>query len=211
MGRALLIVDVQNDFCAGGSVPVPGGEEVARPLAELAHAVSAAGGAVFASRDWHPPKSHHFIGWGGRWNPHCVRGTPGAEFHPDLDLPDETVIVSKGMGPRAEGYSAFDGCDPSGKPFGRCLEERGVHELLIGGLATDLCVKESAMDARMRGLRVELLVDATRPVDAEEGERALRELETAGVKLVTTADAVQEIEETTNAPPEAHTEEGAHP
>lgn len=206
MGRAILVIDVQNDFCDGGSVPVPGGQEVARPLSELAHAMAASGGSVFASRDWHPPRSHHFHEWGGRWNPHCVQGTWGARFPPELVLPDETVIVSKGMDPRSEGYSVFEGVDPSGVPFERCLEERGVRQLVVGGLATDHCVRETAMDARMRGYRVELVVDAVRAVDPEEGERALHELETAGVKPVTTEEALREIRETTKTP----REEAAH-
>jgi len=205
MGWALLIVDVQNDFCEGGAVPVKGGQEVARPLSRLAHAMAEAGRSVFASRDWHPPKTHHFQDWGGRWEPHCVQGTWGAEFPPDLDLPEETVIISKGMDPRSEGYSVFEGVDPAGVPFGRCLEERCVRQLVMGGLATDHCVRETAMDARMGGLRVELVVDAVRPVDPEEGERTLRDLETAGVKLVSTEEALREIREVTKTPEEETT------
>jgi len=207
MGRAMLVVDVQNDFIEGGSVPIPGGQEVARPLSELACAMAEGGWTVYASRDWHPPKTHHFHDWGGKWTPHCVQGTWGARFPPDLVLPEGTVIVSKGMDPRSEGYSVFEGVDPLGEPFARSLEDRRVRQLLMGGLATDHCVRETAMDARMRGLRVELVVDAIRAVDPSEGERALRELETAGVKLVTTEEALREIREATKTP----REEAAHP
>lgn len=191
MGRALLVVDVQNDFCEGGSLPVSGGAAVARPLSELALAMAAAGEAVFASRDWHPPRTHHFREWGGKWDPHCVQGTWGAEFPPDLVLPEGTVIVSKGMDPKSEGYSAFEAVDPSGKPLGDCLEERGVRQVWLGGLTTDYCVRESAMDALIRGLRVWVLVDAVGALDAEEGERALREIEAAGVRLITVGEALR--------------------
>ncbi|HEY0841107.1 MAG TPA: isochorismatase family protein [Vulgatibacter sp.] len=194
MGRAILVVDVQNDFCEGGSLPVPGGSEVARPLSRLVHAVAAAGGSVFASRDWHPAKTHHFREWGGRWEPHCVQGTWGAAFHPDLDLPKGAIVVSKGMDPKAEGYSAFEAVDDSGEPLGGCLDDRGVHQLYIGGLTTDHCVLESGMDARMRGMRVSILVDAVRAIDPDEGARALHELETAGARLVTVAEALREFE-----------------
>jgi nicotinamidase/pyrazinamidase len=111
---ALVIVDVQNDFCPGGTLAVPDGDRVAAPLSRLAERFAAADLPVFASRDWHPPDTGHFQRFGGPWPVHCVRDTPGAAFHPDLHLPETAVVLSKGMDPTADGYSAFEGLSEEG-------------------------------------------------------------------------------------------------
>src|SRR5215213_4042556 len=149
--RALLVVDVQNDFCPGGALAVRGGDEVIAPLNTLMADFLARGDMVFKSRDWHPPQTKHFETQGGSWPAHCVQNTPGAQFHPDL-LDDPRVrVISKGLGDE-DCYSAFDGTDLSA-----LLRENGVEEVWIGGLATDYCVKNTVLDARREGYSVRVV------------------------------------------------------
>ena len=186
--KALVIVDVQNDFCPGGTLAVAGGDRVAAPLARLAARCAAAGLPVFASRDWHPPDTAHFQDAGGPWPVHCVRDTPGAELHPDLVLPPEAVILSKGVDPQADGYSAFEARDETGRDLVELLRAAGVDHLLVGGLATDYCVRATALAALARGLRVSLLTDAVAGVNVQPGDadRAIEEMVAAGAQLTTT-------------------------
>ena len=186
--KALVIVDVQNDFCPGGTLAVAGGDRVAAPLARLAARCAAAGLPVFASRDWHPPDTAHFQNAGGPWPVHCVRDTPGAELHPDLVLPPEAVILSKGVDPQADGYSAFEARDEAGRDLVELLRAAGVDHLLVGGLATDYCVRATALAALARGLRVSLLTDAVAGVNVQPGDadRAIEEMVAAGAQLTTT-------------------------
>lgn len=188
--KALLIVDVQNDFCPGGALPVPGGDEVVAPLSRLAERFALAAGPVFASRDWHPPQTTHFQAGGGLWPSHCVRGTPGAEFHPDLRLPAGTVVVSKGIGPEEDAYSAFQARDELERRLPDLLRAAGVEHLFVGGLATDYCVQASALDAVAQGLRVTLLIDCVRAVDVNQGdgERAIAAIAAAGVVIAESPD-----------------------
>ena len=182
---ALLVIDVQNDFCPGGSLPVADGHRVVAELNRYIEAFQAAGRPIFASRDWHPTRTTHFIEHGGAWPAHCVQGTPGAEFHPDLRLPAETVVVSKGMGAEEDSYSAFEARDEEGRPLAQLLADRGVRRLYLGGLATDYCVKHSTLDARRAGFEVVVLSDAVRGVDVQPGdsERAIEEMRAAGATL----------------------------
>ena len=184
-GDGLLVVDPQNDFCPGGSLAVAEGDAVMPVLSAWAAAAQRAGVPVFASRDWHPPKTTHFREFGGVWPPHCVMGTPGAEFHSDLQLPASFRLVSKGMGETEDAYSAFQARDDSGRPLRSLLEESGVRHLYIGGLATDYCVKSSALDAVTQGFRVTLIPDGIRAVNLEaaDGERAVADMQAAGVDL----------------------------
>ncbi|MEK7446189.1 MAG: tRNA epoxyqueuosine(34) reductase QueG, partial [candidate division NC10 bacterium] len=179
---ALVIVDVQNDFCPGGALAVPRGDEVVEPLSRHAGRFAEAGAAVFASRDWHPARTRHFKELGGTWPPHCVQGTGGADFHPALRLPARTTVISKGMDPEQDAYSCFQGQGPDGRSFGSILAGRGIKRLFVGGLATDYCVKATALDALREGFEVALLEDAMRAVDVEPGDgaRALEELKRAG-------------------------------
>src|SRR5215211_5595246 len=137
---ALIVVDIQNDFCAGGSLEVPNGDRVVPLLNEYAARFAAAGRPVYASRDWHPEKTKHFQEHGGVWPPHCIQGTRGAEFHPALRLPPGTIVVSTGMDPEDEGYSAFPSLLDDGRDLAIALRDAGVQRLYIGGLATDYCV-----------------------------------------------------------------------
>jgi len=184
---ALLIVDVQNDFCPGGALPVAAGDRVVEPLNRAAKLFAAAGLTVLASRDWHPPISSHFRGYGGIWPPHCVQGNSGADFHPGLRLPPRTVVISKGSDPGSDGYSAFDGRGDDGRTLEEILESLGVRQLYIGGLASDYCVRSTALDAHQAGFEVTVLSDAIAGVDVSAGDsqRALEELGKAGVKFCT--------------------------
>ncbi len=182
---ALVVVDVQNDFCPGGALAVPEGQRVVPVLNRWAALFAECGAAVFASRDWHPAQTRHFKSGGGAWPPHCVQGTSGAELHPDLRLPPETVLVSKGMDPADDAYSCFQGETEDGMPFAAALGEHGTGRLFVGGLATDYCVKATALDALKEGFEVVVLTDAVRAVDVTpgDGERALATMEQAGASM----------------------------
>jgi nicotinamidase/pyrazinamidase len=182
MKDALLVVDVQNDFCPGGSLAVAEGDAVVPVLNRYMERAAAAGIPIFASRDWHPAQTAHFREYGGQWPPHCVQGTPGAEFHPDLRLPEGTIVVSKGMNPVDEGYSLFEGKLEDGRDALRALRERGVTRVHVGGLATDYCVRATTLDALAARFDVFLLEDAIRAVEVQPGDgaRAIAEMREAG-------------------------------
>lgn len=184
-GSALLIEDVQNDFCFGGALAVSGGDEVVPVLNRYIDLFLERGLPVFASRDWHPEKSHHFSKYGGIWPVHCVQGSRGAGFHPDLKLPADVVIMSKGMEPLRDGFSSFEAICEKGVSFSAALSERGVRHICIGGLATDYCVKYTVLDALAVGFSVTLLIDAIRGVDLKPGdaESAIREMVMAGAAV----------------------------
>ena len=179
---ALVVVDVQNDFCPGGSLAVPDGDSVVPVLNRYAERFDAQGAAVFASRDWHPPRTKHFAAYGGIWPPHCVQGTAGAAPHPALVLPARTQVMSKGMDPDEDAYSCFQARAEQGGDFASLLAAREIQRLFVGGLATDYCVKATALDALRAGLTVVVLQDAVRAVDVTPGDgaRALAELAAAG-------------------------------
>jgi nicotinamidase/pyrazinamidase len=187
---ALVIVDVQNDFCPGGALAVPEGDRVVSVLNQYAQRFAALGAPVFASRDWHPAVTRHFKAHGGPWPPHCVQGTPGAEFHPGLVLPAGTGVVSKGADPDTDAYSCFQAETEDGMPFAAALGEHGVGRLFVGGLATDYCVKATALDALKEGFEVVVLADAVRAVDvaAGDGDRALAAMTAAGARTASLAD-----------------------
>ena len=189
-GAALLIVDVQNDFCPGGALAVPDGDRVVEPLNRAADCFSAAGLPVMASRDWHPLQTSHFKEFGGVWPPHCIQGTPGAAFHPALRLPPGTVVISKGSEPDTDCYSAFDGNSADGGTLPAILAQLQVSHLFIGGLATDYCVRSSALDALRAGLKVTILTDAVAGVElvAGDSERALVEMKRAGALFCSVDD-----------------------
>jgi nicotinamidase/pyrazinamidase len=174
---ALIVVDVQTDFCPGGALAVADGDAVVEPLNALARELP----LVIATRDWHPPDHGSFAERGGPWPVHCVGGTPGAELHPELDRERIDVIVDKGQERDREGYSGFEGTE-----LDQLLRERGVDTVHIGGLALDYCVKATALDARRAGFDVVVHRDATRAVDVNPGdaERAVAELREAGVTVV---------------------------
>jgi nicotinamidase/pyrazinamidase len=185
---ALLVVDVQNDFCTNGALAVPGSERVIAAMnRHISHAVSR-GWPVYASRDWHPAQTTHFQPYGGQWPVHCVQNSSGARFHPDLQLPIDAIIVTTGEGADDPGYSAFDGRTPDGGTLFADLRGRGITHLYVGGLATDYCVRASALDGVNAGLRVTLLEDAVAGVDLTPGDsaRAIEEMRAKGVEIATT-------------------------
>lgn len=201
-GDALLIVDVQNDFCPGGALPVPEGDRIVPVLNRYLGEFRRRGLPVYASRDWHPRESAHFEAGGGPWPPHCVAGTEGAEFHPALELQGSATVLSAGMGPLDDGYSAFEGTTGDGELFEKELRARGVGRLFIGGLATDYCVRATVLDAASRGFRPVLLTDAVRGIDVRPGDvdRALEEMREAGARTAT-LDTVTAALDSTAADP----------
>ena len=173
--RALIAVDVQNDFCPGGALGVERGDEVVAPLNRLIKEFLSRGDLVVKSRDWHPPQTKHFAAYGGTWPVHCVQNTRGAKFHSDLIDDPRILIVSKGLGDE-DNYSAFDGTN-----LASLLRERGVTEVWVGGLATDYCVKNTVLDALREGFRVKAVSEAMRAVNLQpgDGERAIEEMRRA--------------------------------
>lgn len=170
-GDAIVVVDVQNDFCPGGALPIPDGDRVVPVLNAWIAGAERVGVPVYASRDWHPRGHPSFEGEGGKWPVHCVQDTPGAAFHPALKLPDSKVVVTKGTRFDRDQYSAFDGTGLDTR-----LQRDGVRRLLLGGLAQDVCVRATALDARRLGYEVVLIPGASLPVTAEGGVEALREM-----------------------------------
>ena len=179
--KALIVVDVQNDFCPGGSLAVAHGDEVVAPLNKLIGEFLDRGEPVFKTRDWHPAKTKHFRAYGGIWPVHCVQDTHGSEFHQDLSDDSRATIVSKGMNENADGYSGFDGTN-----LGQLLREEDISEVWVGGLATDYCVKHTVLDARREGFEVKALANAMRAVNVnpDDGAKAIEEMRQAGAEIV---------------------------
>jgi nicotinamidase/pyrazinamidase len=187
MTDALIVVDPQVDFCPGGALPVPQGDLVIPVLNRYLKLAGEQGMPIFVSRDWHPARTTHFAAYGGPWPVHCVQGTPGAQFQPELHLPTTAQIASKGMGETDAGYSALEGLLPDGRPLPDALRELGITQVHVGGLATDYCVRATVLGALAAGLQARLLVDASRPVDVQpgDGERAVQAMLAAGAQTET--------------------------
>jgi nicotinamidase/pyrazinamidase len=178
-GDALLIVDVQNDFLAGGSLPVPEGEAVIAPLGRAINVFHQHGQPIYATRDWHPADHCSFQAQGGPWPPHCVQGTAGAEYASGLGLPSFAMVVSKASDSARDAYSGFDGTELAFQ----CMMY-GVKRLFVGGLATDYCVLATVRDALKQGMQVYVLRDAIRAVNAADGERAMAEMASLGAHFI---------------------------
>jgi nicotinamidase/pyrazinamidase len=188
--RALIVVDVQNDFCPGGTLAVPHGDEVVEPLNHVIDEFLQRGEPVYKSRDWHPPTTKHFADYGGVWPAHCVQNTKGAEFHPALRDDPRITIISKGLGD-TNCYSAFDETDLLAQ-----LRQQNVEEVVVGGLATDYCVKSTVLDALKNGFKVKALRDAMRAVDVQpgDGERAIEEMREAGAEILATDNTDETVQ-----------------
>jgi len=188
--RALLVVDVQNDFCPGGTLAVPHGDDVVEPLNRIIDQFLERGEPVYKSRDWHPPTTKHFAAYGGVWPVHCVQNTKGAEFHPALRDDPRITVISKGLGD-TDCYSAFDETDLAAR-----LYEQNIEEVVVGGLATDYCVKNTVLDAVKQGFKVKALQNAMRAVDLQpgDGEGAIEEMRNAGAKILST-DSTDDTDE----------------
>lgn len=176
-GDALLIVDVQNDFCPGGALPIPEGDRVIPALNEWIASADGKGIPVYASRDWHPVGHPSFESEGGEWPAHCLQDTPGAAFHPELRLPDRVVKVTKGTRFDQDQYSAFDQTGLHVR-----LRKDGVRRLWVGGLAQDVCVCATVLDARGLDYEVHLIPGGSLPVTREGGTEARRRMREAGVQ-----------------------------
>jgi nicotinamidase/pyrazinamidase len=172
---ALIVVDVQNDFCPGGALAVPDGDAVIDPINRLAREAP----FVVATRDWHPPDHRSFKAQGGPWPEHCVRDSEGAQLHPGIDRGLIDVVLDKGQARDTDGYSGFEDTG-----LERLLRERGVESVTVAGLALDYCVRATALDARRAGFDVTVPAGATRAVDGADGRRAVEELRAAGVEVV---------------------------
>jgi nicotinamidase/pyrazinamidase len=177
-GDALLIVDVQPDFCPGGALPVPEGDAVIPELNRWIEAAGERGVPIYASRDWHPPEHPSFQLQGGEWPSHCVQDTAGAAYHPALALPVSTVKIAKGTRLDRDQYSAFDETGLT-----EHLRTRGITRLWIGGLAEDVCVRATALDARRAGFDTHLIASATRALTPEGAAATRRTLREAGVTV----------------------------
>lgn len=175
---ALIIVDVQNDFMPGGSLPVPEGDAIMPSVNRWIAAAVAGRAVVVASRDWHPAGHSSFRDQGGPWPPHCVQDTPGAQFHPGLRLPRDFLLVSKGDRRHLDQYSDFQSTPLAGE-----LRRRGVRRVFVCGLAQDVCVKATVLDALAHGFEAHVVTSATRPLDPGSGRQAREEMLRAGAVL----------------------------
>jgi len=182
---ALLVTDIQKDFLPGGALPVDGGNEIIPVLNAYIRRFEDAKAHIFASRDWHPPNHISFKAQGGPWPPHCIQGTDGAKFSPDLKLPTGVIVISKATNPEHESYSAFDGTS-----FNHELRMCEVKRLFVGGLATDYCVLNTVLDARKLGYGTVVLIDATLGINRELGDvdRAIEAMLTAGAEQASNDD-----------------------
>jgi len=197
---ALIIVDVQNDFCPGGALPIPEGDQVIPVLNDYIKIFKKANARIFATRDWHPPNHISFKAQGGPWPPHCVQNSEGAKFHPDLKLPSDTSIVSKATDTLREAYSGFDGTE-----LANTLKTQGATRVFVGGLATDYCVKNTVLDARKMGFETVMLLDAICGINAEPGDvaKAINKMIEKGAEQGTLTDFPDPLEVPPTEDPEA--------
>jgi len=186
-GDALIVVDMQNDFLPGGSLAVPRGDEVVPVMNRYTSVLHSLGLPIYATRDWHPEGHCSFQAQGGPWPPHCIAGTPGARFASGLELPPETVVISKARTVEKDAYSGFEGTD-----LAQRLRAQGVGRLFIGGLATDYCVLNTVRDAIKEGFTVYLLDDAIRAVNVQpdDGHKAHMEMERLGARSLGSVEAL---------------------
>lgn len=180
---ALIIVDVQRDFIDGGALEVKGSIKIIPMINRYIELFTLCGAKIVASRDWHPPNHSSFKPYGGPWPAHCIRNTEGAEFHPNLRLPSDTIIISKATEPEQEAYSAFQNTDLETK-----LKEFEVKRAFICGVATEYCVKNTALDAHALGFETFLLLDAIKGLGEESSEKAIKEMMDCGIKVIKLED-----------------------
>ncbi|WP_087037120.1 nicotinamidase [Thermococcus litoralis] len=179
--EALIIVDMQRDFMPGGALPVPEGDKIIPTIEELIKKFEQRGALIVATRDWHPPNHISFKEQGGPWPRHCVQNTEGAEIV--VSLPKDAIIISKADKPDKEAYSGFEGTE-----LAEILKEKGVKRVYICGVATEYCVKATALDALKHGFEVYLIKDSVKGIKREDEEKALKELEEKGAKIISSAE-----------------------
>jgi nicotinamidase/pyrazinamidase len=180
----LVLVDIQNDFCAGGALPVPESDQVCKAVNRVLPKFD----FVVATQDWHPADHCSFTDQGGPWPAHCIQKTSGAELHPDIDPHAVDVVIQKADQPGQEAYSDFEGHDDQGRPLHDILQERGIRRLYVAGLATDYCVRATVLDALKLGYQVSVITDGIRAINAKAGGKALKEMKSLGAKLVTSKE-----------------------
>ncbi len=180
MMRALIVVDVQNDF-VDGALSAQHTHDLIPALNNLIDLSASSGVLSFFTRDWHPPNHSSFRAQGGPWPPHCIQGTHGAEFPRELHIPKDATIISKGIDPASPGYSAFTETDLADR-----LAKLRVDSVVVCGIATEYCVRQTALDAIRLGLSVDLPRDLVRPVNSDDEAKAVDELKNAGVRIVAT-------------------------
>ena len=182
---ALIIANIQIDFLPGGALPVLEGDSVIPVINDYLKIFRRAGASIFAVRDWHPQNHVSFTGQGGQWPPHCIQESEGAKFHPDLKLPEGTVIISKATDTLNDSYSSFDGTE-----LAQNLEMQGIYRLFVGGLATEYCILNTVLDSRKLGFGTLLLSDAVRGINAKPNDtnRAIEEMVSTGADQVTLED-----------------------
>ena len=185
-----MVVDVQRDFCSGGALPVREGDEVVPRINRVVMAFERGRIPIFFTRDWHPRDHASFKGQGGVWPPHCIQESVGAEFHPALRIPIRSNIISKGNDSKTEAYSGFQGTDLEAR-----LKKLGVGRVFLCGLATDYCVKESAIDARHAGFAVDVIQDCIGAVDAKpgDGKKAISDMRKAGARITSSPTVIRKM------------------
>jgi len=188
--KALLIVDIQNDFCPGGALGVPEGDKIVPVINKYIDIFRKKKLPIFLTRDWHPIRTKHFKDFGGFWPLHCLQNTKGAAFHPKLKVPKDAILLYKGMDPKEDAYSSFHAEDEKGTRLLKLLNMQGVKEIYIAGLATDYCVRFSTRDAIKYGFRVKILMDAIKGVNLKprDCEKAIKEMVKKGAKKITLKD-----------------------
>jgi nicotinamidase/pyrazinamidase len=186
---ALILVDIQNDFCSDGALPVKDGEQVV----EVANTLMQAFPLVVATQDWHPPNHCSFQEQGGAWPPHCVQNSTGAQLHPLLNQKGIDYFFRKAFTPEKDCFSGFEAVDERGVSLDEVLRKRRVKKVFVTGLATDYCVKATANAALTLGYDVFIVTDAIRPVDVVtgDGEKALAELVNKGARLIKSAELLK--------------------
>jgi nicotinamidase/pyrazinamidase len=184
---ALLVVDMQNDFCPGGSLAVPKGDSIIPNLNKVISAFEKANLPIFFTRDWHPVNHCSFKTQGGIWPPHCVQGTAGAEIHRALLRPGGSVLISKGDHPDKEAYSGFQGTD-----LAQSLKRLGVTDVFVGGLTTEYCVRTTIEDALRAGFRTHVILDCVKGLEMQKGDsaRAVDEMKRAGASTISSSEAI---------------------
>lgn len=188
--RALVVVDIQRDFCPGGALPVPGGDEIIPAVNQLVSEFEEAGLPVFFTRDWHPSNHVSFKASGGPWPPHCVRDTPGASFHPSLAVPADAQVIDKGTLQAEEAYSGFQGTHLANK-----LHSLNVNQIYVVGLATDYCVKNTVLDGAAQGFETYVVADCVRGVNLKrtDSATALRTMLSRGARQTTSGSLTKSL------------------
>ena len=191
MKTALVVIDIQNDFCPGGALAVAEGDRVVEPTNRLIGHFRRQGAPIFYTRDWHPANHCSFKQFGGPWPVHCVQNSAGAQFHRDLDAPDDAAILNKAWQPDSEDFSGKS----SSELFTRLVQAH-VRRVVLAGLATEYCIKATAHDARAEGFEVIVITDAIRPVNVRpgDGQRALDDMRARGVALLTSAEFLESFQ-----------------